>query len=267
MTTGHLDATLLAEHAEGLLAPDEAVAVDTHLQQCETCRASAADLTSVSAMLADAPPTLPTPADVVARLDRAIADEATPAPQPAPVVELSWFRRRAPQLLAAAATVGVLGFAGWVATTSGGGDDDAAGVAESGAQDASDEAAGEESAADSDPGAAQEESAEEEAGAAPLEADDGEGYVAAAGLEDEIRAVVEQSRMQRLEGTDDTCGVPLAKELGLELVGRAATKVTGETAVLVVVQSDDPTLVYGWVVPACDASVHEALTELRVELD
>ena len=123
MTTGHLDATRLAEHAEGMLGAREAAAVEAHLRECEVCRATAADLGSVSALLAAAPSTLRTPAHVVARLDRALAEEVTSTPEPAPVIQLSWFRRKAPQLLAAAATVGVLGFAGWVVANGGGGDD------------------------------------------------------------------------------------------------------------------------------------------------
>jgi hypothetical protein len=262
MTTGHLEASQLAEHAEGLLGPDEAAAIEAHLQQCETCQSTAADLASVSAMLAAAPTTLPTPAHVVARLDRALADEATPAPEPAPVVQLSWFRRRAPQLLAAAATVGVVGFAGWVATTSGGDDDSAesggdAAVAESEDQHDADAEAGADGSL---------ERAEEESAAAPLDAEDGELSGAVPELADEIRAVVAREQAEGDEA-EDTCGLPLAEELGLELVGTAATEVTGETAVLVVVQSDDPGVVHGWVVRACDATSDEALTELRVELD
>jgi hypothetical protein len=264
MTTGHLDATRLAEHAEGLLAPDEAVVVNAHLQQCETCQATAADLASLSGMLAAAPATLPTPEHVVARIDRAIMAERAPEREPAPVVELSWFRRRAPQLLAAAATVGVLGFAGWLAATGGAGDDageatDAgAGVAvpESSDQDAGDPA---DRGIEADDGP---DTADEEA-AAPLQA---EGEQAAPELADEIRAVVEQARTAT-GGADNTCGRLLADDVGLDLVGTATTEFTGETAVLVVVQGDDPALAYGWVVPACDATVDEALTQLPVELD
>lgn len=263
MTTGHLEAFQLAEHAEGLLGPDEAAAVEAHLQRCEICRATAADLASVSAMLATAPRTLPTPAHVVARLDRALAMEAAPEPEPAQVVQLSWFRRKAPQLLAAAATVGVLGFAGWVATTgAGGGDDDSGDAAEGAAIAESEEQydAGAEAGEDS-------ERAAEESAAAPLHAEDGELSAAPPELADEIRAVVAQE--QDDDDAADTCGLPLAEERGLELVGAAATDVTGEPAVVVVLRSSaDPAVVYGWVVPECDATGDEALlTDQWLELD
>jgi hypothetical protein len=262
MTTGHLDATRLAEHAEGLLGAREAAAVEAHLGECEACRATAADLASVSAMLAAAPPTLRTPAHVVARLDRALTDEVTRTPEPAPVIQLSWFRRRAPQLLAAAATVGVLGFAGWV-VASGSGDDDAgeATTAESsGGEDARDDAADGGLATDSDL-----ESAEEESAAAPLQSEDGEFPAPPPELADQIRAIAEQGPAER--GADDTCGLALAEELGDELVGAAETDVTGEAAVLVVVRSDNPAFVDGWVLPDCDATADEVLTALDVELD
>lgn len=265
MTTGHLDATRLAEHAEGLLGADEAAAVEAHLRECQACRATAADLTSVSAMLAAAPQTLRMPTHVVARLDRVLADEAARPPEPAPVIQLSWFRRKAPQLLAAAATVGVLGFAGWAATNGGGGDDDAgeATTAESsGVEDSGDEAEDGGLATDSDL-----ESAEEESAAEPLQEQDRALSAPAPELADQIRAIAEQGP-EAEHGADDTCGLTLADGLGAELVGTAATEVNGEAAVLVVVRSDDdPAIVHGWVLPACDATVDEALTELRVELD
>jgi hypothetical protein len=265
MTTGHLDAARLAEHAEGLLGADEAAAVEAHLRECQACRATAADLASVSAMLAAAPPTLRMPAHVVAGLDRVLADEAARPPEPAPVIQLSWFRRKAPQLLAAAATVGVLGFAGWAATNGSGGDDDAgeATTAESsGVEDAGDEAEDGGLATDSDL-----ESAEGETAAEPLQEQDRALSAPAPELADQIRAIAEQGP-EAERGADDTCGLTLADGLGAELVGTAATEVNGEAAVLVVVRSDDdPAFVHGWVLPACDATVDEALTELRVELD
>lgn len=262
MTTGHLDATRLAEHAEGLLGAREAAAVEAHLLECDACRAIAADLASVTAILAAAPPTLRTPPHVVASLDRALADEVTKTPEPAPVIQLSWFRRRAPQLLAAAATVGVLGFAGW-AITSGSGDDDAgeATTAESGAgEEAGDDAAEGGVAADSDL-----ESAEEESAAAPLQAEDGELSEPPPELADQIRAIAEQGPAER--GAYGSCGLALADERDSELVGWATTDVTGEAAVLVVVRSDDPAFVHGWVLPDCDATSGQALMDLVVELD
>jgi hypothetical protein len=214
-------------------------------------------------MLAAAPRTLPTPAHVVDRLDRALAVEAAPEPEPARVVQLSWFRRKAPQLLAAAATVSVLGFAGWVATTGGGGndEDDSAGEAAI-AESESQYDAGAEGSADSSL-----EHPEKEYGGAPLEAEDDELRAAAdPELADEIRAIVAREQGEG-DDADDSCGQPLAADLNLDLVGAAPTEVTGETAVLVVVQSDDPAEVYGWVVPECDATADEALTDLTVVLD
>ena len=282
MTTGHLDAVELAEHVEGLLEPQHADAVEAHLSTCAQCRQSAAALESVAAQLAAAPAELPTPPDVVARLDRALAAErdglgatggaadAASEGDGAPVIQLGWFRRRAPQLLAAAATVGLLGFAGYAIATSGLGGSDS----DSGAMEIASDAAGEadpptedragDDAADEDVATLQEESADDAAsaedGTAPGTAPDapysGEAFEA------EVRELVGQAGTGAEVEAEPGCGQPLADELGMKLVGTAPTGFTDD-AVLVVLEVTD-SVVEGWLLPACGASVGEALGEPRL---
>jgi hypothetical protein len=271
MTTGHLNVVQLAEHAEGLLEPQHADAIEAHLNTCDGCRQSATALEAVTARLAMAPPELPTPPDVVDRLDRALAAERTHAaggagaePDAAPVVQLGWFRRRAPQLLAAAATIGVLGFAGYAIATSGFGGADS-GAMEIATDDSADEP--DEDAAERDASAADEEAAatlEEDAGApAPDQADEPSDLAVGSAFEPEVRELVGRVHAGAEVGAEPGCGRALADELGRELVGSAPTAVTGEDAVLVVVEVTD-SIVEGWVLPTCDASISDALDEPRL---
>lgn len=278
MTTGHLDAVQLAEHAEGLLEPEHADAVEAHLGSCERCRRSAAALESVAAQLAAAPSELPTPPDVTARLDRALvaererlgtAGQAADDGGSAPVLQLGWFRRRAPQLLAAAATVGVLGFAGYAIATSGlgGGSDSESGAMEIASDQAGDrdapaeDGAVEDDAADEEAATLQEESADETD--APPRAGAPEALYSSDALEAEVRALVGRVNAGAEVDAEPGCGMVLAEELGLDLVGSAPTKVTGEDAVLAVVEVTD-SVVGGWVLPGCDASSDGALSEPRL---
>lgn len=281
MTTGHLDAVQLAEHAEGMLEPRLADAVEAHLNECEQCRRSAAGLEAVAARLAAAPAELPTPPEVVARLDRALMAErdrpveigrsATPAEGgEARVVELGWFRRRAPQLLAAAATVGVLGFAGYAIATSGLGGSDAG---DSGAlevtsdragadvpdSDAGEDGAGEDAAAENAPTDEQAttlDGAQDAGGAAPGEAPD--PLSSRGALEAEVRRLVARQNAGTVVEVEPGCAASLADELGTDLVGTASTEVAGEEAVLVVFEVTDAT-VEAWVLPSCEAASSDAL--------
>lgn len=102
MTTAHLDYDKLADLAEGLLDDDAAASAERHLTGCDDCRSRAAEVAEVSRVLAAAP-TPPMPADLVERLDAAIAAEAAshgPGRRP---------HRRFQYLAAAAAAVVVIG--------------------------------------------------------------------------------------------------------------------------------------------------------------
>lgn len=262
MTAGHLDTVRLAEHAEGLLAPADADTVEAHLQGCAQCRRTVAELEAVTAKLAAAPRSLATPPEVVARLDRALdaertADVDTP---PAPVVPLSWFRRRAPQLLAAAATVGVVGLAGYAIGVSGqSGDDTAADGAEAATAEAEDAAVEEDAAemaepeADDDAAAGTLEEREKGGDSAPFSADPPRTAQADEALEAQIRGVASRARAGAEPELAADCGRPLADELGLELVGTASTQLMDGDAVLVVVDTGE-SVVVGWVVPSCDGT-------------
>lgn len=270
MTAGHLDSVRLAEHAEGLLAQPVADSVEAHLRDCPQCRQTWAALETVTARLAAAPRTLPTPSDVVDRLERALAAEAgaprataAAEPDPAPVVQLSWFRRRAPQLLAAAATVGLLGFAGYAISTSGQGDDSAAEIATADAPDTGEAAPPVEN--DEDGAAGPEllsEEAAEDSATGPLSADP----QAAPGddaLEVEIRGLVGRARAGAAPEMAVQCGQPLADAQGAALVGTAPTRLLGDGAVLVVLDVGRST-VQGWVLPTCAATAEEALAGPRL---
>lgn len=281
MTTGHLDAVQLAEHAEGLLNPQVADAVQAHLRQCEHCRQSAAALQSVTARLAAAPAELAIPPTVADRIDRALvaerdrvnghvgAADTASDDAAATVVQLGWFRRRAPQLLAAAAAVGVLGFAGYAIGTSGLGSDDsdesgaleiASDRAGDGAGDTADDAPEAEAGGDEEAATLEQ---EESADAAPFDADDPEDLATSSALEAEVRDLVGRTRAGAEVAAEPGCGMALASEVDRRLVGTAPTHVTREGAVLVVLEFDD-SVVEGWVLPSCDARSDDAVGQPRL---
>jgi anti-sigma factor RsiW len=74
--TEHLDADALADLEEGLLDRDHVAAARAHVAGCPRCRDELAALTGVREQLAAAAAVEPMPADVVARLDRALAGVA-----------------------------------------------------------------------------------------------------------------------------------------------------------------------------------------------
>ncbi|MFW6091451.1 MAG: zf-HC2 domain-containing protein [Actinomycetota bacterium] len=281
MTDGHLLPERLAEHAEGLLDTQDARAVEDHLRGCARCRETAAALESVSSRLAAAPRLVPTPPDVVERVDRALAAEwgerARQESSP-PVGILDRLRARLPALAAATAGVAVLGFAGWAVGIGsvGGGDDSADGeIAADVPQEAQDEAGGGEAAepegaprddaatqGDGGDGAADEDAAE-------LRREDSEAAEdAPAAGPDTLRGDEQALEEQVLDvahradpgGAGDRCGARLADEQGAEVVGSAPTDLAGPGAVLVVLDSGEPGTVRGWVLPSCDAGPGDALT-------
>jgi hypothetical protein len=74
--TEHLDADALADLDEGLLDRDHVASARAHVAGCPRCRAELAALTGVRERLAAAAEVEAMPADVVARLDRALAGVA-----------------------------------------------------------------------------------------------------------------------------------------------------------------------------------------------
>ncbi len=109
----HLDADAVADLAEDLLDPVEAAAARRHVAVCSRCNDLTAALDDIRARL-QLLPVEPVPAPVVARLDAALAAERqrVPALQGASARvghrRRGWSGSRAPQWLAAAATVTML---------------------------------------------------------------------------------------------------------------------------------------------------------------
>jgi hypothetical protein len=132
----HLSLDELAELDEGLLDPERARAARAHLDTCAQCRAAAEAITSTRTALA-AMPAAPMPDDVKARLDRALANAATPPSTVVPNLEEHRKRRFGrPSLPAsAAASVILLAFAAIVvaAVMHGGGATSSGGASESAA--------------------------------------------------------------------------------------------------------------------------------------
>lgn len=274
MTDGHLLPERLAEHAEGLLATEDSRAVEDHLRGCARCRGTATALESVSSQLAAAPESLPTPPDVAERVDRALAAEwrehARRAESSSAGI-LDRFRARLPALAAAAAGVAVLGFAGWAVGTgalSSGGDD--AETAAEAPLEVQEEAGGDEAAqaepAPQDDAAPGDGGADE--GAQELRTEDSEAAGdAPAGDADTSRVdeqaleeqVLDVARRAETGGATDGCGSRLANEQGTGLVGSAPTDHAAPGSVLVVLDTDDPGAVHGWVLPSCDAGAGDAL--------
>ena len=267
MTDGHLDVTVLAEYDEGLLDPSRATEIADHLAICPTCSAVLRQLGQVRDRLADAPARTPMPPAVVDRIEQALASEHAEREAVAHVrtATVHPLRRRLPQLLAAAATVGVITVAGYLASTFG--DDEGPG------SDAVTSAEGAAKAGDRDDSAAGSGFAEEAPGG---EGARGEDLVPPPAerttLTEQIQAVAavdldaggDSAVPQRLA---DDCGLVLSRELETELIGVTSTDVGGPGSVLVVVQADQPGLARGVVLPACDAGLADALRELTVPVE
>ncbi|GCD98363.1 zf-HC2 domain-containing protein [Embleya hyalina] len=78
----HIDVEVLSDLVEGLLTAAEAAALDAHLAECAECRDTRDALAEVRELLGGQPPE-PMPADVIARIDDALALAALPPPRPA----------------------------------------------------------------------------------------------------------------------------------------------------------------------------------------
>jgi anti-sigma factor RsiW len=260
-TDGHLDTGVLAEYDEGLLDEPAASRVAEHLAQCPTCSATVQRLGDVRLRLGDAP-VPPMPAAVSGRIDAALAAERPVRSRDAsrePLATVHPLRRRLPQLLAAAATVAAVGFAGYVVSTSGGGDDSASIATGGGGAEAADEDSG------ADSGAAEQDAAE----SAPVPPPAPDQRTA---LTQQIQAVAAEHSLAAGPTALDSrlaadCGITVARDLGTELIGVAPTDLGDPGAVLVVLEAEQPGQATGVVVPSCDAAITDALTELTVPID
>ena len=110
---GHLSSETIADLQEGLLDGEPARRARSHLQDCPVCAAGDGALSDVPLLLAAAGDTGPMPADVIGRLDAALASEPAVRPGAATVAALADHARvpRAPlnmRLLQAAAVLVLL---------------------------------------------------------------------------------------------------------------------------------------------------------------
>lgn len=124
---GHLTPETLAELDEGLLDAATALSAQGHLVGCPRCTAVRDELRAVPGRLADARDAGPAPADVVARLDAALAAQRAGTAPTATITPLATGRRppRGLRLLqAAAAVVVLLAGAGIAVTAIQGGDEE-----------------------------------------------------------------------------------------------------------------------------------------------
>ncbi|WP_026877955.1 hypothetical protein [Jiangella gansuensis] len=263
----HPPTQVLAELAGDALDSRQSREIQAHVDQCALCQETLGRLTRVTATLREAPADVPMPEFVAARIGAALAAEHASRSEPADGARgsgdgdpadgeggtVAWFRRKLPASLAAAASVSVLGLAGYVALTSGGGDSggDDSGGAEVAAGAAADSASETSEGALSGQGRAlpqEEDQPDMEAGPSTVY---GQPEELASPL---ASAVVEiwESRDQVVEG----CGQTLADELGLELVGSR----NEGSGVLVVLDAGDGVLA-GWQVPTCGDDSSQRITE------
>jgi anti-sigma factor RsiW len=91
VTDEHLSLDELAEFDEGLLPADRASEVQAHLDGCAECRARAESIAATRQLLANLPE-VEMPAEVKARLDRAIAEDSSGTATVVP--QLDNYRRR-----------------------------------------------------------------------------------------------------------------------------------------------------------------------------
>jgi hypothetical protein len=111
VTDEHLSLDELAEFDEGLLDPERASEVQAHLDSCAECRALLASITSTRELLANLPEE-EMPADVIARLDRALAEDSPGTTTVVPQLDTYRRRRLGHPTMAASAAAAVLVLAG-----------------------------------------------------------------------------------------------------------------------------------------------------------
>ncbi|MFJ9815949.1 anti-sigma factor family protein [Streptomyces sp. NPDC101151] len=78
-TAGHPDVAEISDLTEGLLPPDRSADVRRHLEECELCADAHASLEEIRGLLGAVPAPPRMPADIVGRIDAALAAEALPA--------------------------------------------------------------------------------------------------------------------------------------------------------------------------------------------
>jgi hypothetical protein len=270
-TEAHPPTHVLAELAEGVLDGAQAREVRDHVDQCLTCQAAIDELAQVTVALGALPAELPIPEFVAARISHALAAERSSGGTTAPVAAaagasgseggtVAWFRRRLPQGLAAAASVAVVGLAGYVVVSggTGGGDDSGS------AGDSAEVAAG---AAPSGPPS----SVGSRIGPAPTDDDGaadapaGTAYSGGQELatptrvdEAELRTAVADIVSERPTGGPN-CGLELSEELGQPVVGAESFA----AGVLIVLEG--ATTYDGWLLDTCH-SYSTATLEPQVQV-
>ncbi|MGH3478416.1 MAG: hypothetical protein ACRDQD_16450 [Nocardioidaceae bacterium] len=279
MTGGHLGAVVLAEYDEGLLTDRLAADVAEHLAHCSTCTETHRQLAEVSRRLAAEPATLPMPADVSARLDVALAGErVSAAAEEADLVRRRigsiaatrpW-RSRMPTLLAAAATVAAVAFAGLVVGTGSGGDDGADEGQTTVAEGGTDRSAGElerpePATGGGDDATLEGQAAEPHAFSSPAVRTALAEQIKEITAARSVESTPEDDAGDEARGEDaDPCGATLAADVGRDLIGAAPTDLDTAGAVLVVITASTDGAVQGWVLPTCDATASDALATLTV---
>lgn len=253
-TEGHPPEHVLAELAEGVLEESEAARTHAHTRSCDSCQATLERLSEVSRMLRAVPAELHLPEHVSARIGAALAGAAEararseePSPeQVASVTSLDdrpvgWFRRRLPRALvaaAAAAVVGMVGYAAFFADEApvpiAGGGDDAAEDQENGGDVAAPE--DQQATVESAPRSANEQ----------LDVDDG-AEAADEATEQEVLVESALDVWRQRGEVEPGCGEALAEDPEFELVG--STEIGAE--VLVVLSDGDQLL--GWTMASCSA--------------
>ncbi|PZF83700.1 hypothetical protein C1I92_11315 [Jiangella anatolica] len=254
---------MLAELAEGVLDDATAREVQAHVDGCATCQATLDELAQVTVALQALPAELPVPEFVAARISHALAAERASGSGAAPSRPgadsgngtVAWFRRRLPQGLAAAASVAVLGLAGYIAVDGSGGSD----AGTSSAEDAAAAGAPEQPLSSSLDG--NDSTGSNRAGTAgsTATADDDTPSVQDEELTTpnhipvaELTAAVEQI-VQNPTATPAFCGEALADELGLPRVG------TANVGAGVLVVLDNATAYDGWLLETCNSRSNETL--------
>ncbi|MGH9252451.1 MAG: hypothetical protein ACRD0W_23460, partial [Acidimicrobiales bacterium] len=173
-------------------------------------------------------------------------------------------RARLPSMLAAAAVVGAVAFAGYVVGTGSAGDDSAGESQTTVAEGDADESVGREPESESDAAGG--------AAASPFQGTEPLPHTVRTSLTEQIQAIAALRRTLALGGADleftvGTCGVALATEVDRGLIGAAPTDLGAPGAVLVVTAASTPDAAQGWVLPACDATASDALSMLTVPLE